>query len=395
MKISYRREMKHNYLIIDPEDLIWRNYECKMLSGNAVRGILRFQLRQVDDEVRFYYEITSRQPLSRMLESHLLRESQIRQIILGISHSLDRMEEYLLRENCVLLEPDYIYVEPENFEIWLCLVPGLERDFPYDYGKLLEYLLGKVDHQDRGSVILAYGLYQETRKANYGMEDILRVMCSEKPMLEEKAEMLPEERYEPPQEIPPVLKRETDSEPKAKSLKEAGLGWFSKWKKQWNIWKKEPKKEPEVSWEDLFREDSEEEKSKTNFVEPCDSNKEPILEEYESQGRNTTLLADLSKTDNSQVRKLLAEDPGMEDILIPYYPFVIGKQEHLADYYLDHGTVSRLHVRIDQNDDGWVIQDLNSSNGTMVAGHLLENNETAALHLNDEVKIADLCYRFM
>ncbi len=24
MKISYRREMRHNYLILDPEDLLWK-----------------------------------------------------------------------------------------------------------------------------------------------------------------------------------------------------------------------------------------------------------------------------------------------------------------------------------------------------------------------------------
>ena len=54
MKISYRREIKHNYLIIDPEALIWRNYECRMLAGNQIDGILHFQLRQVDDEIRFY-----------------------------------------------------------------------------------------------------------------------------------------------------------------------------------------------------------------------------------------------------------------------------------------------------------------------------------------------------
>ena len=156
MKISYRREMKHNYLIVDPEELTWRNYECKMLSSNTIDGILQFQLRQIDDEIRFYYEITSRQPLSRMLESHMIREPEIRRIILRISGILDRMEQYLLRENCVLLEPDYIYVEPEGFQIWLCLVPGLERDFPYDYGKLLEYLLGKV-----------WGVWKQSRELVY------------------------------------------------------------------------------------------------------------------------------------------------------------------------------------------------------------------------------------
>ena len=114
MKITYRREMKHNYMIIDPEALAWRGYECRMLAANSIDGVLRFQLRQVDDEVRFYYEITSRQPLARLLESQSLRAEQIRELVLGIARVLDRLEQYLLREGSVILEPEYIYVEPES-----------------------------------------------------------------------------------------------------------------------------------------------------------------------------------------------------------------------------------------------------------------------------------------
>lgn len=66
-------------------------------------------------------------------------------------------------------------MEPENLKVWLCVIPGLECDFPEDYSRFLEYLLGKVDHKDKESVVLAYGLYQETRKENYGMRDILRL----------------------------------------------------------------------------------------------------------------------------------------------------------------------------------------------------------------------------
>ena len=59
MKISYQREFKHNYLIIDTTELLWQGYECHMMAQNQIDGILRFQIRQMDDGVRFYYEITA------------------------------------------------------------------------------------------------------------------------------------------------------------------------------------------------------------------------------------------------------------------------------------------------------------------------------------------------
>ena len=67
MKISYRREMKHNYMIVEPEESDWCSYECRMLEANAVEGILGFQLNQTDGQPRFYYEISSKQPLARIL----------------------------------------------------------------------------------------------------------------------------------------------------------------------------------------------------------------------------------------------------------------------------------------------------------------------------------------
>ena len=178
MKTSYQRELKRNYLIVETETSEGQGeppFEQKMLEQNQIDGILRFQVRQKDEEVRFFYEITSKQPLSRLLEGQTIQAEQIRALVFGIARSLDHMEQYLLSEKSVLLDPEYLYVDPESLKVWLCLVPGMECDFPEDYSRFLEYLLGKVDHRDKESVVLAYGLYQETRKENYGMTDILRL----------------------------------------------------------------------------------------------------------------------------------------------------------------------------------------------------------------------------
>lgn len=175
MNISYQREMKRNYLIVETEKRDEIPFEQNMLEQNQIDGVLHFQVRKKDTDIRFFYEITSKQPLFRLLEGQSVQAGQIRTLVRGIAYALEHMEQYLLSENCVLLTPEYLYVEPESLKVWLCLVPGLERDFPEDYSRLLEYLLGKVDHKDKESVVLAYGLYQETRKENYGMADILRL----------------------------------------------------------------------------------------------------------------------------------------------------------------------------------------------------------------------------
>ena len=66
------------------------------------------------------------------------------------------------------------------------------------------------------------------------------------------------------------------------------------------------------------------------------------------------------------------------------------KIKELADYVLDYKTVSRFHLRLDRTEDKITVTDLNSTNGTTVAGVLLAANETAELNPGDEVRIADL-----
>jgi hypothetical protein len=176
MNITYRREIKRNFMMIEPEDLEWEGYEIHMVEDNLIEGLLPFKLRQTENGFLFYYDITSKQPLSRMLETQKWRSEQIVKLLVGISGILERMEQYLLQESRILMEPEYIYIDPDSFRIWLCLVPGLTRDFPEDFGRLLGKILEYVDHQDKESVVLAYGIYQETRKENYGIDDIMRLV---------------------------------------------------------------------------------------------------------------------------------------------------------------------------------------------------------------------------
>ena len=61
---------------------------------------------------------------------------------------------------------------------------------------------------------------------------------------------------------------------------------------------------------------------------------------------------------------------------------------------LNRSTVSRLHMRIDREGDEYRVTDLNSTNGTIVDGVLLEANETVKLRAGDEICIADMRYIF-
>ena len=83
MEIRYSREMNHNYMIIEaPEEET--GYAVQMLSANDIEGLLKFRVRQTEEAREYYYEITSRQPLRRVLEKRTLSGQELRSILLGV-----------------------------------------------------------------------------------------------------------------------------------------------------------------------------------------------------------------------------------------------------------------------------------------------------------------------
>ena len=107
-----------------------------------------------------------------------------------------------------------------------------------------------------------------------------------------------------------------------------------------------------------------------------------------------TVLLSEKPAQGEEVRRLSALNGSDEDIVISYYPFVIGKHKDLADYVLLKDTVSRFHIRLDEDNGNYTITDLNSTNGTRVRGSLLEANETTQLEPGDQIFIADCGYIF-
>lgn len=438
MKVTYRRDMKHNYLIIEPDEAGYDSYEVYMMASNGIEGLLRFYIKQIDNRKYYYYEITSKQPLNRVLEYHSLGEKELKRLIGGIEQILGRLDAYLLLEKQILLEPEYIYIEPERFSVFLCLVPGRQGDFPEEMTGLLRYLLGKVNHQDKECVVMAYGLYQESLKENYGMKDLLEIIGNNSAPEDgnnEKIMQLAEDHVSnknPDVAFSNSLKKEMgqkniDHDEKKEVWDFSKIGkivitsvavtaiaaaviwlcfgpagirkfWYaaaatgmicmiagligavreSQPQKIWNYREVDSRHQQEEGhdWQMTFEEGT----------------KEKAAENAEEDILQTVLLTDTKA--EQDIRYLRAAGAEIEDIAITYVPYLIGKQEGLVDYVLDKETVSRIHVRIDREGEEYRISDLNSTNGTSVNGRMLETNETVVLKTGDEVAIANFVFIF-
>lgn len=431
MNVTYRREMKHNYLIIEQDNAQMQGYEENMLKENQINGLLKFQLKQVDNRRYFYYEITSKQPLSRILEFHSINKQELINLITGITQILNRLPAYLLKEDQILLQPEFIYIEPEQFFVSLCLIPGRDRKFAEEMSELLRYILGKINHQDKECVVMAYALYQESVKDNYGMDALAELVCLHNDQLEARQE---EEECEPQSGFTSTEKEEIQILEEFSGpiqTKTIGLGlWrplilssavvtgFSAvlWSisgyrgilRYWylvmaagilsvifgfKLTDKNQYQHPEEDSSPKDRSyDSEQEEWQTAFYESKEESPVLLKSAAREEPLQTVLLTNGQK--DMQVKVFKSASPGIPDIIITYTPYLIGKQEGLVDYVLNGEAISRIHAKIEKEENDYYISDLNSTNGTYVNGRLLETNETVLLNTGDEIFIANFAFIF-
>ena len=93
-------------------------------------------------------------------------------------------------------------------------------------------------------------------------------------------------------------------------------------------------------------------------------------------------------------RRLVPENGG-EDVVVRYFPFIIGKNREISDFCLNLPQISRIHAKIEEDGDGYRITDLNSTNGTSVNGRFLETNESVHIEPGEMLSFADQRYRFL
>ena len=80
--------MNRNYMVLKPGPGKNEEYTVRMLTENRIPGFLPFREKQVDGERWFYYDVTSRQPLGRILEHRNLRGKELERLAADLLFSL-------------------------------------------------------------------------------------------------------------------------------------------------------------------------------------------------------------------------------------------------------------------------------------------------------------------
>ena len=164
----YKRELNSSYFIVEEQAMEGTQYyQMKMVTENKISHLLPVTIHHFNGENQFYYDISGKQTLACIFEKREIEAGQLVQILFGLSKALTELENYLLDENYLCLQPEYMYMNVNTEQLFLCFYPFEETDFCRNIQKLSEYLLNHINHQDEQTVNMGYQLYRLTRDDNF------------------------------------------------------------------------------------------------------------------------------------------------------------------------------------------------------------------------------------
>ena len=171
-KTNQQSRVAESEIIIDSVQPYQENYQMRMLKNNRIPGLLRVSGCGMEGASRYYYHTGHSQSLETYYKNKDIRAEEILKLTRQFLSVMEKMKDYMLEPNYLMLSEKYIFEKNENY--FFCFFPENEKTWQVSYHKLTEYFVRKVDYQDLESIQLACMLHKETLKETYDLESILQ-----------------------------------------------------------------------------------------------------------------------------------------------------------------------------------------------------------------------------
>ncbi len=143
-KVLYENDSTSNYLVLKTNiDKELFNYQAQMLLHNKLKGFLDFNMNRIGDELNCFYNITSKCTLVAFLSRKYFTRDEFLKTILSIINNIYQLKNYLLYDSNILLDDNFVYVEPDSNDIYFVYLPfeDCKSDIKAFFAKLIFQLV--------------------------------------------------------------------------------------------------------------------------------------------------------------------------------------------------------------------------------------------------------------
>lgn len=436
--VRYQRELQKTYLIVsDCEKELLENYAGKMVMSGIVNGLIKCHKYRLDGEWEIWYDISSLQSLEQVYAVKELDYSELKKLFYGLMLVLQELERCLLDNKQLSFEAKNLYLDMEKNRL-LFVYDFSEKKEQSSLCRLAEYLLEKTCHEDEKAVELAYFFYEQVQRENFcirelehflgTVEEKPEIPCKEQPKTEKLADS--EEEIKFAREANTIENKKMQErdfrrhfwkniewESRSGKLLEGGIAcacmvlflgigylivqrYFTLNKRETIIWLG-------ISGilfvtgiclaifsileKRRLRDKTEYEKESAQSILPsemgqlfsedelyCHTTEENCMEE--SDGKTVYVGNALQNRKYCLVENTRGEEKRYP---VERYPFLIGKEKSCVNMMIKDMSVSRIHARLIEEEDGIYMEDLHSTNGTYLNDMLLEPHKKVRLKKGD------------
>jgi len=312
---------------IDPLDLA-------MLSHHRVSSMIPVSMRSHNQSLMIDYDIGKRKPLSEWLRIHQVTEERCLHFLLHVVHHLEQLRDEMLVENRCLLQASMIFVDVQLLDAMFIYWPdqlteAKESDVAYDLHQLC-IQLAKF-RSDMGSMRTIMRYLEDPLFSLSRLRRKIITLIDQQALSDHTGK--------------------TDDRRAGRDLKHRLLRWL-----------------PFVG-RDRMRESVSDVIHQQGFTIPLLQSGDPVI--------GVTL-------------EICSEDGRCQEVSVRHSPFIIGRDPQSADWVYDDIRVSRMHAEIKKVQEGYIIRDLGSRNGSYVNGERLVPYTDRILRSQDRIELADL-----
>ena len=365
MEVAYKKDGKQNYMIFRDCEVDESDYQFQMLMYNNIEGLIPVSIKKINDHQELYYDITSKVSMQTMYAKKGITGSEVYQFLQSLNLLAEKLKEYLLNLDDIVFEPESIFIERKEQKYYYCYLPNNKGDFHENIRNLLDRLLEYINYDDKKSVLVLYGMQQITMNSDFTITELIE--CAKENF--ETNKQRPKENYSI-REVRGGNVYTSNEAPREEIDQKEKSGIASKilqWKR-----KKKYQSEDEITGIQTF------------------GQAEEIQEEmmYKDTEEETRLLMNMEIEELFTLKSVNAEK--LIKISPTRFPCIIGKSIKSSDICIDNPVISRVHMRIFKEKGSFLIEDLNSTNGTYLNNEKLEAYSPQCIRQGDEIMLANI-----
>lgn len=379
LNTEYIRSLNANYerllLKQKPEE---KRYQYCMISRGGIKGLLPCSLRYIDGDAYLYYDITSKQNIAQLFEKRSITRQWLLDFLWSMRRVRREMSRFLLEESNLIWFPQHVYQDLEKKDFYFIYMPYCEQNTGFQ--ELMEYFIENIDYQDESLVEYLYKAYEQYEAAgeiylqNKIFEDAecLKDVKKDNDVSEEESDKEDiEDRVI--DDVEQIKTREEENKKQLETVRQTGekKGLFN-------------------FWESRRKKDKQERESYTRNLQLTMAGY-AVAEEtvYDEEDMGRTVYMEEKPESREITHRLLSED-GKLLMTLDQSSYTIGKKRGEVDLVLSDISISRLHARIVKDNDGFYLEDMNSTNGTFKNGLQLQPYEKRKLEEGDEITLGKI-----